>query len=217
MTRQYENIYMKRFSYFNLYVIKGKKGDILIDTGFICMKRQIKKWLDNFNIKLIILTHAHVDHIWNVSYLKNLYNCEVALSKQDIENIDNKNIKSKPRNKILSGWTLLMNFGMKHFTAKKFEIDITLEEDQLLKKYGCKLKVHNLEGHTNGSIGIEYKQYLFVGDALVNRFKVTEAYQNQNPNNAKKSALKIIELKPKITFLGHDKPVSFEKLQKHLT
>ena len=58
----------------NYSEIKGKDGDILIDTGFICMKRAIKRWLNNFNIKLIILTHAHVDHIWNASYIKKMYN-----------------------------------------------------------------------------------------------------------------------------------------------
>ena len=67
MERQYGNIYMKRFLYFNVYVIKGINGDILIDTGFIGIKLFLKKWLDKFNIKLIILTHAHIDHIWNVN------------------------------------------------------------------------------------------------------------------------------------------------------
>ena len=40
--KKIDNIYIKRIGYFNLYVIKGKDGDILIDTGFICMKRIIK-------------------------------------------------------------------------------------------------------------------------------------------------------------------------------
>ena len=40
--KKIDNIYVKRIGYFNLYVIKGKDGDILIDTGFICMKRIIK-------------------------------------------------------------------------------------------------------------------------------------------------------------------------------
>ena len=64
-----ENIYMKRLNYFNVYVIKGKDGDILIDTGFIGMKRRLQRFLDKFDIKLIILTHAHVDHSWNAKYL----------------------------------------------------------------------------------------------------------------------------------------------------
>ena len=50
-----DNIYCKRFGYFNIYVIKGNNGDILIDTGFILMRKKLIKWLDNFNIKLIIL------------------------------------------------------------------------------------------------------------------------------------------------------------------
>ena len=83
MEKQFNNIYMKRFYYFNLYVIKGKNGDILIDTGFICMKKRVKKWLDKFNIKLIILTHVHVDHSWNVKSINDLYKCYVALGAQD--------------------------------------------------------------------------------------------------------------------------------------
>ena len=74
MTKHYNNVYKKRFGYFNIYIIKGENGDILIDTGFIGIKKQLKKWLDNFNVKLVILTHAHVDHIWNTSYIKKLYN-----------------------------------------------------------------------------------------------------------------------------------------------
>ena len=86
---------MKRFNYFNLYIIKDKNGDILIDTGFIGIKK-IFKWLNNFNVKLVILTHAHVDHIWNTSYSQKLYKCDVALSINDIENIDNS-INQPPR------------------------------------------------------------------------------------------------------------------------
>ena len=70
MIKQYDNIYMKKFGYFNIYVIRGENGDILIDTGFIGIKTALKKWLDNFNIKLVILTHAHIDHTWNTAYIK---------------------------------------------------------------------------------------------------------------------------------------------------
>ena len=216
MEKIIDNIHIKRIGYFNLYLIKGHDGDILIDTGFICMKKTLKKWLDKHNLKLIILTHAHVDHIWNTKYLKDLYHCEVAISKDDYTNIDNRNIKTKPLTKKLKTWSKIMSFGMKKFIPKTFEIDYLLKDKQLIEKYGISLKIHSLKGHTTGSIGIEYKDYLFVGDALVNRFKVTPAFQNQNTKDAKRSAQKIKHLSKKIIFLGHDKKILKEKLIKDL-
>ena len=215
MEKQYNNVYQKRFYYFNVYVIKGKSGDILIDTGFICMKRKLKKWLDQFNIKLIILTHVHVDHAWNVAYIKKLYNCEVAIGELDLTNIDNTNIKSEPLSKKFTLWTKLMNWGMKKFIPNKYQVDFLLKDNQILNKYGCKLRIISLKGHTNGSIGIKYKDYLFVGDALVNRGKkASVAFQNQDCTSAKESISKIIKENPSIVFIGHDKAITYEKLIK---
>ena len=216
MEHQIENIYIKKFLYFNLYVIKGKNGDILIDTGFIGMRKSLKKWLDKFNIKLVILTHAHVDHTWNASYIKKLYNCKIAMSKQDIENIDNSHICSTASKKCYRTWTRLMNYGMQKFKPTKFDVDIPLRDNQVIKRYGIDLKIINLPGHTNGSIGILYKNYLFAGDALVNRKRNPEiAYQNQNNEDAKNTYQKILRISPEIIFIGHDKAITIDKLQEN--
>ena len=42
MKKEINNVYKKRFLYFNVYVIKGEDGDILIDTGFILMRKRLK-------------------------------------------------------------------------------------------------------------------------------------------------------------------------------
>lgn len=208
MEKIYDNIYMKRFIYFNLYVIKGTDGDILIDTGFIGIRRNLKKWLDNFNIKLVILTHAHVDHIWNASYIQKLYNCDVALAYKDIKNINNSNIKSTPSKPKYKTWTKLMNWGMNHFNPQKFNINIKLQNNQIINNYGINLKIIELPGHTNGSIGILYKNYLFAGDALVNRGKIPSlAFQNQDNKKAYSSLKEIININPKVIFVGHDKEI----------
>ena len=93
-----------------------------------------------------------------------------------------------------------------------FDIDIKLKDKQVIRRYGIYLKIFDLPGHTNGSIGIKYKDYLFVGDALVKRGKYpTIAFQNQDLESAKVSARVINDIKPNIIFLGHDKPFSFDK------
>lgn len=211
MEYRYGNVYMKRIFYFNLYVIKGKDGDILIDTGFIGMKRIIKKWLDQFNIKLIILTHAHVDHVWNAAYLSKLYNAKIAMSSDDIINLDNSRIHAKPLKKKYGLWTKFMNLGMRLFKTKEFKVDIILKKNSKLKKYGNCIKIIDLSGHTDGSIGILYNNYLFAGDALVYRGKYpTVAYQCQNINNAKSAVDVISELHPEKIFVGHDKVIDIE-------
>ena len=214
-----ENIYMKRLNYFNVYVIKGKDGEILKDTGFIGMKRRLQRFLDKFDIKLIILTHAHVDHSWNAKYLKERYNCEILMGKDDLINIDNSNVKSKPSMNKYKLWTKLLNKGMNIFKQEEFEPDILVEEDTEFNQYGLNFKVINLTGHTNGSIGILYNNKLFAGDSLVNRKRnyVQIAFQNQNIKKAIKSSKKIMRLNPKMVFFGHDKEVSLEKLLKDLT
>ena len=212
--RQFDNVFVKRFGYFNVFVIRGNDGDVVIDTGFILMKRALKRWLDQFNVKLIILTHAHVDHIWNVKYLKDLYGCRVAISEDDLVNLDNRNIKTYPSCKRCSLWTKLMSFGMKYFVPEKFDVDLLLHDGDILNEYGLKLKIVSLSGHTDGSIGILYDKYLFCGDALINRRKIDIAYQNQNNDRARENFKVIRRIKPKILFLGHDREIDYNKFKR---
>lgn len=216
MRKNIENIHIKKINYCNLYVIKGKSGDILIDTGFIGRKKYLKKWLDKFNIKLIILTHAHVDHVWNAAYIKKQYHCQIAIGSQDIENLDNSKINSKPSKKCHRLWTKLMNYGMKKFIPNNFDVDMFLRENQIIKRYGIELKITSLPGHTNGSIGIIYKNYLFAGDALVYRRRKPQiAFQNQNNEAAKTTYKKILNISPEMIFVGHDKFITLDQLQKY--
>lgn len=217
MDNQIGKIYKKRIYYFNMYVIKGKDGDILIDTGFLCMKRKLKRWLDQFNIKLILLTHAHVDHIWNVSYIKKLYNCKVAISNLDVKNIDNSIINSKPSNKKHRSYTKLMNFGMRKFTARDFDVDYLLNDNDIIDKFNLKIKVVSLPGHTEGSVGYLFNNNIFCGDVLVNRKNYVEiAYQNQDNDLAKNSVMKLFNLKPNNIYVGHDKKIDYSKLEKSI-
>jgi len=217
MDNQIGKIYKKRIYYFNLYVIKGNDGDILIDTGFLCMKRKLKRWLDKFNVKLILLTHAHIDHIWNVSFIKKLYNCEVAISNLDVKNIDNSIINSKPSNNHHKSHTKLMNFGMKKFIPKEFDVDYLLNDNDVIDKYNLKIKVVSLPGHTDGSVGYLFNNNIFCGDVLVNRKRYVEiAYQNQNNDLARCSALKLFDLRPSNIYIGHDKKIKYSKLEKSI-
>lgn len=212
-----DNIFWKRFGYFNVYVIKGPNGDVLIDTGFLIMRKRLCAWLDKFNIKLIILTHAHIDHIWNAKYIKDRYGCQIAMGEEDIENIDNSKIKSHPVNYRYKYRTKLMNWGMRHFKPDVFDVDIKVKDQDEIDLNGLDIKFITLKGHTNGSIGVLYKDVLFAGDALVNRkLRAEIAYQNQNNEESINSAKKIIKFNPQLILIGHESPIKIDKLKKSI-
>ena len=98
-----------------------------------------------------------------------------------------------------------MNLGMKMFKFRDFDIDMMLRDKQVINRYGIKLKIVSLPGHTTGAIGVLYNNYLFLGDALVYRGKYPSlAFQNQDTDLAYETLKKIININPEMIFLGHD-------------
>ena len=50
----YENLNMIECGGVSCYIVKGKNGDVLIDTGREQYRDHIETWLMNYNVKLII-------------------------------------------------------------------------------------------------------------------------------------------------------------------
>ena len=75
----------------SVYVIPGKNGDMLIDTGFSTTTKPLLKWIteNGFNITDIFITHAHPDHDWNAAKFKQLFNARIWLGKEDLNLIRN--------------------------------------------------------------------------------------------------------------------------------
>ena len=125
---------IKLTKFFSIYLIKGNDGDILIDTGFFFMKKKLTKILDKYNVKYIILTHAHMDHMWNAQYLKERYNAKVAIGEKDLKYLNNKLLKSNPTKWIYKPLTLFYRLGFKVLKPTKVEIDDLLKENDIIDK-----------------------------------------------------------------------------------
>ena len=76
-----------------VYILECEGGLILIDVGFTpTCKDNIKTELDGMerdwkDIKLILITHAHGDHIDNLGEVKKLTGAEVMLGEGDIDSL----------------------------------------------------------------------------------------------------------------------------------
>jgi len=207
---------MQLTKFLSVYLIKGDDGDILIDTGFLFMRRRLFKLLDKHNVKYIILTHAHLDHVWNAAVLKERYNAKIAIGKKDVKNLDNRLLRSNSIKWYLRPVAGIYNFGFKVLKQKEIIVDEELEVGETITKHGITFKIIDLEGHTPGSIGIIDKDNnLYCGDAILSRFgKVRLTWQNNDNEKAIETVRKIINSDINTIFFGHSKPRNKSELMR---
>ena len=199
-----------KFSYANCYLLSGEGGSILIDTCNYKDGPGIMKRIEGKNVKLILLTHGHFDHVSSAKYLAKRLNVPIAMSEKDVFMIGNGAAS------VLHGDTLLGRI-MSHFSKRVLNIseysvfkpDVLLEDGQDLSEYGVKARIITLPGHTKGSVGVltEHGE-IVVGDAMFNMLRPTGSrlYEDREPMG--QSVEKIKKSGAKTIFVGHGKPIN---------
>ncbi len=154
--------------FYNIYLIKSDVGYILVDTGMPDSEKKLDEALsyagvDPKDIHLIILTHAHLDHVGQVVYAKQITNAKILCHKDVAENL--KKGKSEPaiaRNSFAS----FLNF-ISGNTFKPIQPDIIMDQELDLKNFGVKGKIIHTPGHSQGSVSIILdKGETLVGDMI---------------------------------------------------
>ena len=77
-----EKVLTAHLGHFNIYFIQTDDGYILVDTGMAVNQKQLdeafsKAGINPQEVKLIVITHGHADHIGNVAYAKELSGADV--------------------------------------------------------------------------------------------------------------------------------------------
>ena len=137
----------------NTYLITDKKtreGAVIDPGGDV--KDLIKYVKDNFiEVKYIILTHGHGDHIGCVPELKKATNaCIIAHSDEKEILLDKK------KN---------LSYRM-HCGPTEFEADEYVNEGDSVNLGDLKLKFIHTPGHTKGGMCIKVGNHMFTGDTL---------------------------------------------------
>lgn len=198
----------------NCYLIKGKEKSILVDTALYKYRNYIYKRIKDFNTSLIILTHAHVDHIGCTKFLADKLNAPVAMHYDDYK-LSKDNTIHKIYADSLAG-NILKFFSGLNFKSQiqPFEPKIFLENNQSLKYYGIDAKVIHLKGHTKGSIGIIVNDKNFiVGDAMMHMAYITPSLIYENKKAMSDSITKIKNSNVKKIYVGHGKPFDIDKIK----
>lgn len=194
------------------YVIKGNDGDMLIDTGFFCCDR-LMEWLGQYNIRHILLTHAHTDHDRNAAKLRRATGARIILSEKDVPLIGNYG--SQPVKAALPAYRLRniqqnVCGKMKIFSTKPYRPDIVLSASDtgMLRKLGYDADIIPLPGHTLGSVGVLSEGVLYCGDAFTAIWGKPDITPHAFSLKAMRQSLKrILKLSPEWLATGHGLPV----------
>jgi len=210
----------------NAYLIKNKNEYCLIDTGLAMGRSKLEQAFTQAGIKpsaikLVIVTHADIDHIGNCAYLQSRFGLKIAVHESDVHlcrtgtiNMNRKRKASKVKMIFLSlMFALIYKPMMKKHPLEAFEPDVILTDGQNLKKYGFDAKVIHIPGHTMGSLGILTGDGdFFSGDTINNRKKPTAADIIEDEDALESSLKRIKKLNIKTVYPGHGRPFPISEL-----
>ena len=202
----------------NSYLIKTDNGRYLVDTGMKKKRRQLEDELEKAackpgDLKLIIVTHGHFDHVGNAAYLRDRYGARVAMHREDTRMIESGDMFIDAKGSILTGLigVLMKLFGLSEF--ERFTPDMYLEDSQDLSEYGLPATIIHTPGHSKGSISILTEEGdLFCGDIYDNVKTPGKTSLVDDRITFDDSVEKLRRLNPLRIYPGHGNPFNVEEL-----
>lgn len=202
----------------NSYLVLEKDGSLtLIDTGTSTSGKKILDYIKTniskqpSDVKTIVLTHSHIDHVRGALAIKKATGAKVAIHEQDADYLSGKKKPLLPKGAMGFLFRIVSVF----FRSPTFEPDTRLKENDKIQD----LVVLHAPGHTPGSICLYNKErrLIFVGDAITNRggkISGSPKMSNSDLQEANRSIGKISTFDFDVLLSGHGDPIKSGGTQK---
>lgn len=193
----------------NCYLVTQEDAAILVDTGVKGFENKILGKCEGKQVKLIVLTHGHIDHVQNAVFLAKKLQVPIAMNEQDIPLLKDNLCREMKAKGVLGNLVRFFSVqSAKTAQMESFEPDILLKEGDKLNEFGVDAEVIELPGHTAGSIGLKVgEDCLLVGDALMNMVSPRNTLLYEEYEETIKSAKKIGDMGDRKICFGHGKMV----------
>jgi hydroxyacylglutathione hydrolase len=210
------------------YIIRGEKT-IMVDAG---SPKQVKSFLKAVerlsikpeDIKLIVLTHGHWDHIGSAKEIKDLTGAKLALHQKEKDWLE-KSLKPIPPGVTawgkMFGKILALFMPLIHIPGT--DVDMVLGDGQFsLSEYGIPGKILHTPGHSMGSVSILLGTGdVFVGDLAMSgfplRFSPGLPILAENMQKVRESWKLLMDAGAETIYPAHGKPFSVDIIRKALS
>ncbi len=215
-----KGIYQLNLGKANVFVLEGKDGLALVDTAVVGVKEKLEKALhqNGFalkDIKHILVTHAHVDHVGGLKEIQTATSASVWVHRLDAPFVRRGEPTPYPDTSELE----LFDRGMGRLIASfvgdeqpAAPVHHEVEEGDVLNEIREGLRVVHLPGHSPGQVGfwLPEERILLGGDVMMHLLPWLHlplgAY-TPDMAEAKRSIVKAAALKPRSVGVGHGAPL----------
>ena len=197
----------------NCYMVFNREI-FLVDTGMPGKSNEIIKFLVNNlkrnpeDIKTIVITHHHFDHIGSLDKLKKISGARVAVHSADADYLSG--VKSQTGSAFMRPLVSLMKL---LYRTRPVKPDIILEDGDKIGDY----RVIHTPGHTPGSICLYNPDngVIFVGDNLkYSKGKIEKPGIMHESEKYRESMKKLEDLNIDVILTGHGPPVTSDANKK---
>jgi len=221
------SIYPLELGMDHCYVIRDK-GAIMVDGGAPGKEKAFLKALDKIpvkaqEIKLLVLTHGHFDHIACAWKIKEMTGAKIAIHHREREWLE-KSLKPMPP--AVTTWGSIFGAILKMFLPfihiPPEQVDIPIGDEGLsLHEYGIEGRIIHTPGHSSGSVTVLLDTgEALVGDLAMNKFPLRFGpgmpIFADDPAALEKSWRLLLEQGVKTIYPAHGDPFSADVIREAL-
>lgn len=159
----------------NVYLIKGDDGYIMVDAGNSRKAKRFMRFLRTkeilpSDIKLIIITHVHYDHVHSLKAIKEFCKCPVLVHEAESELLRRGKVVVPPGTYLIGKISSRLARALSPLVSlPQVEPDLLISDETSLAEYGVDGKIIPTPGHTDGSLSVFLASgEAFVGDLAIN-------------------------------------------------